>query len=129
MEPEFKEMIRASSNYKKDKESKHKEESKTRLSKIAQKKIQTTMIGALSSIEKNFGFLWSHEDSDTLTPEEEHMKELFEQTRSEILDKGNSQMRNLDTELSYYDVVWLRYNLTMPVKPREITEEETDDQE
>ena len=38
-------------------------------------------------------------------------------------------MRNLDTELSYYDVVWLRYNLTMPVKPREITEEETDDQE
>lgn len=74
------------------------------------KKIQTTMIGALSSIEENFGFLW---DGD----EEQHKlyKELYDKIRSEILDKGNNQARNIDAELSHYDVEWLKYSMTMPV--------------
>ena len=47
-----------SSDYKKARDRKYKAESKDRLSKILKKKIQTTMIGALSTIEENFGFLW-----------------------------------------------------------------------
>lgn len=92
---------------------KYKEESKDRLSKILKKKIQTTMIGALSSIEENFGFLW---DGDT----EQHkaMKELYNQVRSEILDKGNNQARNIDAELSQYDLEWLRYRVNIPVVNR-----------
>ena len=46
------------SEYQKAREQKYKTDSKDRLSKIMRKKIQTTMIGALSSIEENFGFLW-----------------------------------------------------------------------
>jgi hypothetical protein len=116
MEKGYEDLIRASNKYKVDKDSKYKEDSKDRLLKIAKKKVQTTMIGALSSIEKHFGFLWGHEEGDNLTDEQTHMRDLFEEARSEILDKGNSQMRNLEAEFAQYDVKWLRYSMTLPVK-------------
>ena len=103
-------MDNKNSDYKRARDQNYKLESKDRLSKIMRKKIQTTMIGALSSIEENLGFLW---DGD----EEQHKlyKELYEKIRSEILDKGNNQARNIDAELSHYDVEWLKYSMTMPV--------------
>lgn len=100
------------SEYKKTREQKYKIESKDRLSKILKKKIQTTMIGALSSIEENFGFLWD----DSKSPlSKEAMKELYNKVRSEILDRGNNQARNIDAELAQYDVEWLRYSVKIPV--------------
>jgi len=84
--------------------------SKDRLAKILKKKIQTTMIGAISSIEDHFGFLW--EDSKN---GKEYL-DIFNKVRSEILDKGNHQSRNIDVELSQYEVEWLRYNMEMPVQ-------------
>lgn len=101
-------------SYKKVREEKYKAESKDRLSRILKKKIQTTMIGALSSLEENFGFLWNNE-SGSLTKEQEIMKDLYNKVRSEILDKGNNQARNIDAELAHYDVEWLRYNIKIPV--------------
>lgn len=103
------------SDYKKIREAKYKLDSKERLSKILKKKIQTTMIGALSTIEENLGFLWNNNSSQELTKEQEHMKNIYNKIRSEILDKGNNQTRNIDAELSQYDVEWLRYSMTMPV--------------
>jgi transcription termination factor Rho len=100
--------------YKKLRETKYKADSKDRLSKILKKKIQTTMIGALSTIEENFGFLWNSPDG-TLTKEQEVMKNLYNQVRSDILDKGNNQARNIDAELAQYDVEWLRYSIKMPI--------------
>ena len=107
-------------NYKKLREAKYKSDSKDRLSKILKKKIQTTMIGALSAIEENFGFLWNSQDGK-LTKEQEMMKTLYNKLRSEILDKGNNQARNVDAELAQYEVEWLRYYIKIPVitKPRE----------
>ena len=75
------------------------------------------MIGALSTIEKNFGFLWGYENSEELTPEQAHMKEVFDEVRAEILDRGNNQIRNLEAEFANYEINWLRYRMTMPVKP------------
>lgn len=98
--------------YKKIREQKYKIESKDRLSKILKKKIQTTMIGALSTIEENFGFLWNGSVSQ-LDPEA--MKELYNKVRSEILDRGNNQARNIDAELAQYEVEWLRYSVKIPV--------------
>lgn len=92
--------------------SKYKEDSRERLSGNVKKKMQTTMIGAISSIEEHFGFLWQNN-----TPEAEEMRQLFFRLRSEILDKGNYQIRNIDAELAQYDVEWLRFRLEMPVKP------------
>ena len=117
MEESYAELVRKSEKYNTDKTNKNKEVSKDRLLKISKKKIQTTMIGALSTVEKHFGFLWGHESPDALTPEQEHMKELYDLVRSEILDRGNNQGRNLETEFMNYDITWLRYQITLPLKP------------
>jgi hypothetical protein len=125
MEDPYAKLVRRSDKYKSDKSAKYKEVSKDRLLKISKKKIQTTMIGALSTLEKSFGFLWGHESSETLTPEQEHLKEIYDEVRSEILDRGNNQARNLEAEFSAYEISWLRYQITLPVKT--INQEEGED--
>ena len=122
MEDNYEELIRQSDKFKSDKEQRYKDVSKDRLLKIAKKKIQTTMIGALSSLEKHYGFLWGQDQEGELTPEQQHMKDLYEEIRSEILDKGNNQIRNLETEFNYYDITWLRYQMMIPIK-QDYTEE------
>ena len=125
MEDGLKDLINQTRDVKVNKQKKYKEDSRNRLLKISAKKIQTTMIGALSSIENHFGFLWNHDDGDeSLSSESQHMKQLYEDVRSEILDKGNNQIRNLEAELSQYDVEWLRYQMTLPVIPRSSKEGE-----
>ena len=81
----FDEFIRNKSQYREARSEKYKYDSKDRLSKILKKKVQTTMIGAISSIEDNFSFLWSAEDSE-MTQEKKFMYETFQKVRSEILD-------------------------------------------
>lgn len=89
---------------------KYRTDSKERLKKIASKKIQTTMIGALDSIEKHLGFLWDDDESG--------LREAYEIVRQEILDRGNDQIRNLSAEIDQYDVEWLRYNLKLKITPK-----------
>jgi transcription termination factor Rho len=105
-------------DYKRAREEKYRSDSKHRLSKILRKKIETTMIGALSSIEEHFGFLWA-EDSPYSEEEKALMLDMYNKVRSEILDKGNTQSRNVDAELSQYEVKWQKYTMVIPVKPRE----------
>lgn len=111
----FNELIRKQNEYKSTREDKYKTDSKDRLSKILKKKVETTMIGALSSIEDHFAFLWTGQE----TPEQKIMYDLFQKVRSEILDKGNTQARNIDSELSQYEVRWQRYSVQMPVVKQE----------
>lgn len=92
------------------------ERSKTRLKKEIKKKIQTTMIGSLSSIEKHFGFLWGEESDDELTKDQIRMRDIFEDMRTEILDKGNIQLRNADAEIENYDVTWNKYHMNLPIR-------------
>lgn len=99
-------------DYKQLREKKYKADSKDRLSKILKKKIQTTMIGALSSIEENLAFLW---EDDNIKINKEEMKNIYNKIRSEILDRGNNQARNVDAELAQYEVEWLRYSVKIPV--------------
>ena len=47
------------------------------------------------------------------------MKEMYNKVRSEILDKGNNQARNIDAELAQYDVEWLKYSIKIPVINKE----------
>ena len=124
MDQDYNQLIKVSMDYKSKKEEKFKEASRTRLSKIAKKKIQTTMIGSLSTVEKFFGFLWGHDNEEELPPEQEHMKNLFDEARAEILDRGNSQIRNLETEVAQYDISWKRYHVTLPVITMENEEDE-----
>jgi len=113
---EFNELIRQQKEYKSVRDDKYKYDSKHRLSKILKKKVETTMIGALSSLEEHFSFLWTNRSGGELTPEQQIMYDTFQKVRSEILDKGNSQARNVDAELNQYDVKWLRYSVDIPIK-------------
>lgn len=59
------------------------------------KRIQTTMIGALSKMENNFGHLWGHFKDGPLTEQEEAFADLWDETRNAILNQGNKEIRNL----------------------------------
>ena len=80
------------------------------------KRIQTTMIGSLSSVEKYFGFLWGEGSDSEPTKDQLYMREVFEEMRTEILDKGNSQIRNSEAEIENYDVVWNKYHINLPIR-------------
>lgn len=114
MDDDYHEMWKKSLELKKIREEKTKEISKNRLYKISKKKVQTTMIGALSSIEKYFAFLWG--DENPQTAEQKKIRWLFEELRSEILDKGNMQIRNLENEFNNYDIVWKKNSIHLPFK-------------
>lgn len=96
-------------DYKKIREERVKSLSKERLLDIASKKIKTTMIGSLDTIEKKLGFLRDGESEYA-----EEFKELFNQIRSEILDRGNSQIRNLEAEFSQYEIVYKKNSFILP---------------
>lgn len=72
-------------------------ENMDRLRYFVEKRIQTTMIGALARVEDNLGFLWGidKEDNLPLTPEEEKFANIWDFTRNQILNQGNTQIRNL----------------------------------
>ena len=74
------------------------------------------MIGSLSSVEKYFGFLWGEDSDSEPTPKQEQMREIFEEMRTEILDKGNTQIRNADAEIETYDVTWNKYHINLPIR-------------
>jgi len=112
---DYVDLVRQRSDYKQQRQDKYKVDSKDRLSKILKKKIETTMIGALSSLEEHFGFLWDSPQGETLSEEQAVMRDLFQKVRSEILDKGNNQARNVDAELAQYEVEWLKYSMKIPV--------------
>lgn len=115
MDKSYADLIKEKSNYQSQRSDKYKVDSKDRLSKIMRKKIETTMIGALSTIEDSFGFLWGKDQEEPLTDEQEIMRELYNSVRSEILDRGNNQARNIDAELGQYEVEWKKYSMTIPV--------------
>jgi len=108
-------LIRQHAEFKKMRADRYRNESKDRLAKILKKKVTTTMIGALASIESHFGFLWENNGQD-ITPEQRVMYDIYQTARQEILDKGNVQVKNIDAELAQYDIKWLRYTTSIPIK-------------
>lgn len=108
MEDDHYELAKRAAEYRKVREERLKQVSRDRLLKIAKKKIQTTMIGALSAIEKRLDFLLQDNDPK--------LNDVFEELRSEILDRGNTQIRNLENEFTHYDIVWKKNTIFLPFK-------------
>jgi len=115
---DYNKLLKVSLDYKKKRDEKYKEISRDRLFNVAKKKVQTTMIGALSTLEEHFGFLWGFEQSEELTPEQQHMKTIFEEARSKILDRGNTQIRNLESEFASYEITWKKNSISLPMIKR-----------
>ena len=108
--------LKDSLDYKRSREDRYKEVSKDSLFKASKKKIQTTMIGALSTIEEHFGFLWGFElPEEQLTPEQKHVKSIFEDVRAKILDRGNTQIRSLESEFVNYEISKKKYFINLPM--------------
>ena len=85
---EYNNLIRQHSEYKQTREDKYKYDSKDRLSKILKKKVETTMIGALSSLEEHLGFLWTNENGN-LTKEQKVMLDIYQKVRSEKIGRAH----------------------------------------
>lgn len=67
---------------------------------ILTKRFQTTMIGALSEFEENFGYLWGiDEDDNELTERQQEFRDKWEYTRNKILNNGNNQLRKCVADL------------------------------
>lgn len=99
---------------------KYLEDSRKRLETIIRKKMRTTFIGALDSFETNFGDLWGHGlNEDELSDEQVEFQAIWDATRTDVLNKGNTQLRGLQTELANHVVSWNRYTLDLPVKENE----------
>jgi len=96
------------------------EKYRDRLKKIISTKIQTTMIFPLSQFESAFGHLWGHgKDDHKLTEEEKMYRSKWNEVRNNILNNGNQQKRNANTELDMHDIIWQGYKTTFIFKGNE----------
>ena len=108
--------LQKSLDLKQAREERYKEISRDKLFKASKKKIQTTMIGALSTIEEQFGFLWGFDipESERI-PEQKKIYDIYEDTRAKILDRGNTQIRILETEFINYDITRKKHFINLPM--------------
>lgn len=114
---EYDKFIKKSLEYKNTRDQRSKDVSYDSLLKFTKKKVQTTMIGSLSDIESFFGFLWGFGEPELqLSEEQKHMKEIFEEVRAKILDRGNTQMRELEIEFVNYEINRKKYFIKLPVE-------------
>lgn len=99
----------ASKKYKEEEKNKQfnfEKNSKSKIQEVISTKLRTTFIGALSSVEECFGFLWGEdEDENNLTETQLKWKEIWIDCRTRILNNGNSQLRAIKNELKNYTVV------------------------
>ena len=117
---EYDKFIKNSLEYRSAREQRSKDVSHESLLKQAKKKIQTTMIGSLSTLEASFGFLWGFDiPEEDKTPEQKKIHEIYEEARAQILDRGNTQIRNLEAEFVNYDIVRKKHYISLPVKTGE----------
>jgi hypothetical protein len=84
---------------------------KKRLEHNITKKIKTTMIGALASFEDFFGELWGIDmNLEELNEQQLRWLDTWEETRKDILNNGNVQIRAAQDEISEYDAEWTGQN-------------------
>lgn len=113
---QYAEIIRKRKEAQKTNELKYRENTKQQLLQNLEKKFKTTMIGALARFEENFGELWGH-GKTKLTEVEEEWREIWDETRTEILNNGNNQLRAAQDELAAYSVNREKFKTEFIVKP------------
>lgn len=87
--------------YKQQRDENKKHQSKTKLTNACISKIKTTMVGAISDIEKHMGDIIKTDEG----------AQIFDLVRSSILDRGNNQIRALEQEIASYEVTFNQYTL------------------
>lgn len=83
-----------------------------RLKLIAQKKVTTCFIFALAEFEEIFGQIWGHGlVAEDRTEEQELMEKKWQEVRTRILNKGNTQSRALSAELDLHGIEFVGYRV------------------
>lgn len=113
---EYTNFLKNSLDLRKQREERSKHVSHDSLLKIATKKIQTTMIGSLSTVEDLLGFLWGFGlDESELSEEQKQMRMIYEDVRAKILDRGNTQIRELELQFHNYEILRKKHYINLPV--------------
>lgn len=109
-EDEFIEFRHQAKKRRADSDNTYKDNSKRRLMNIIKKKFDTTIIGSLAAFEERFGELWGHGlPLEDLDEDQRYWREQWMETRSKVLDNGNSNLRAAQNESSQYTISWNRY--------------------
>lgn len=78
---------------------------------ILTKRFQTTMIGSLFEFEKEFGYLWGlDKEEEDLTETQQKFRDKWEDTRNQILNNGNNQLRKCLADLDKIQTNNVKYN-------------------
>jgi hypothetical protein len=94
----------------------YRKSSANRLSKNISKKITTTFIGDINTVEKYFGDLWGQgKDIKDLTQDQKAERKIWEACRKEMLDKGNNELRAAKNEIEEYTIEWNRFHKDLPM--------------
>jgi hypothetical protein len=81
------------------------------------KRFKTTIIGLIATMEDYFGKYWGHDKyEDELTDQEKRIKEIWDDARTEMLDKGNDQMRGALGDVDHCNVTKKKYNYNFKVR-------------
>ncbi|NBU33428.1 hypothetical protein EB118_16315 [bacterium] len=81
------------------------------LEEMLNKRFQTTMIGSLFQFEESFGYLWGFDkDEKDLTETEKRFRLKWEDTRYNILNNGNNQLRSAIKDLQQTKQEPKKYN-------------------
>jgi hypothetical protein len=93
------------------------------ITQLASKRLETTMIGALSKFENVFGYLWGQHKShdEPLTDKEMHFDNMWQDVRNNILNHGNQQIRALQNDINkaLSDRPQTKYNYKFRVDPQD----------
>ena len=111
----FSQLKQLQKKQKESREQKYLDDCKKRLEKICSTKMTTAFIGSLDVFEKAFGFLWGQEEGGPNNDEQDKWFEIWQRARTEILDKGHSQLRGLLNEIENHTISWKKYSIEMPV--------------
>ncbi len=115
---DYYELKRQKEEHKRQSDLRYKENSKKRLLTNLERKFRTTMIGSLDAFEKSFGELWGHGvPLEHLDSDQRQWRVIWQETRSRILDNGNSNLRAAQNEIAEYTLHWNRYVNQLTVKP------------
>ncbi len=100
-----------------DNDQRFREGCKKRLLGTIEKKFKTTIIGAIASVEAGFGELWGHGKPDVeLTAKEKEFRDIWQEVRTEILNKGNNNLRGAQDEIAQYSTIWEGFRTEFLIK-------------
>lgn len=91
------------------------DDSKERLQGLSNKKFKTCFVFAIVEFEKVFGLeLWGHGlPDDQLSELQRANRDRWQQVRTSILNKGNTQSRAMIAEMDLHEIKFIGYKMDL----------------